>query len=704
MLTVLSSTLLYANEKEFTVTVISYFDTDNTENTATVPADYADRLTIDTTTSRKGYTFAYWVVDGIVRFDVPIDNEFIIIRDMEIKAVFAKSDLHAVLFMDTNGELIGDVQYVATTASATAPSVAGISKPNHNIVLSGDAPVWSESLTDITENKVFILQYTLDVSTEFTLSAIESSVITSPNGADDKFIYNTIVEIEADAARAGEQFSHWLVNGQQAGYSTTIKITMLRNTTVEAIYIPAGETITESPTIYLSNDLEIRTSEKTYRSQFYIPQAYQLIDFGLIATDSATWIDIDKTTTGINVYQSTKFIGETQEFLTTYSQAHTLIRAYLVVEKEGSRTTIYSNLVSYILEGEGSEDEPYLIDSFAGMDLISNDLTASYKLTTDLTYDVSAGDGWDPIGDNEARFTGTFDGDGHTISNLYINRPTEDNVGLFGHIGVSSSNDPTTIKNICLIDVNVTGNRGTGALVGRVTGNQATLIQNSCVVGGTVSGTGATGGLVGSSNSFATQGAADRNPVIESSFAKVSVVGRGDDPNRTFEKIGGLVGCTQKGTVRDSYSLSTVTIQNGDADRVDRVGGLAGCNIFNGRIEKVYSAAFMNVNATESTAVGVLLGHLGDGNVNNRGNLPASSYFDNVIVINDSLPGIGDAGGNADEVNAIGLSTVNMQGSNAVTNMSAFDFDNVWQTTTKYPILRGIDQTIQLNAQDATIE
>ena len=42
--------------------------------------------------------------------------------------------------------------------------------------------------------------------------------------------------------------------------------------------------------------------------------------------------------------------------------------------------------------------------------------------------------GWAPIGDNSSRFEGVFDGNGFKITNLYINRPTTDNVGLFGSV------------------------------------------------------------------------------------------------------------------------------------------------------------------------------------------------------------------------------------------------------------------------------
>jgi hypothetical protein len=358
--------------------------------------------------------------------------------------------------------------------------------------------------------------------------------------------------------------------------------------------------------------------------------------------------------------------------------------------------------------GTGTLNDPYQVSNFYHLNNVRNNLSAYYILTTDLgpetpgfselaSNTANDGSGWEPIGfGTDNRFVGFFDGDGKTITGLYIDRPLTDNVGLFGHVGVSISAVPTIIENICLIDVDITGNRGTGALVGRVTGNQSTLIQNACVVFGSVSGTGATGGLVGSNNSFQESGAADRNPRIETSFAKVDVIGRGgEDPlQRTFEKIGGLVGCSQKGTVAHSYSLSTVIVTGAAADRV---GGLAGCNILVGILNNSYAAPTIDIGDTNSTAVGVLIGRISDGNSANRGQL-TTSYFDNSL--NGTLAGIGAAGANPDAANAIGLTTSQMTGTNAQTHMTAFNFSTTWMTVDGgYPILRSIDENIQRLAQ-----
>lgn len=98
------------------------------------------------------------------------------------------------------------------------------------------------------------------------------------------------------------------------------------------------------------------------------------------------------------------------------------------------------------------------------------------------------------FGGNEA-LTGTFDGKGHTISNLTINQPGVDRVGLFRDI------DGGTVRNLTLANIAVTGLGDAGSLAGSSDGAD---IYNVHVTSGTVTGAGddsdTIGGLVGGSN------------------------------------------------------------------------------------------------------------------------------------------------------------------------------------------------------------
>jgi hypothetical protein len=98
------------------------------------------------------------------------------------------------------------------------------------------------------------------------------------------------------------------------------------------------------------------------------------------------------------------------------------------------------------------------------------------------------------------KFTGSFDGQGGTISGLLINRPTTNYVGLFGYVGIGG-----TVHHVGLQNVTVTGQNDTGALAGY---NVGTITQ--AYAAGTVSGAGLVGGLVGVNSGTITQAYAPR--------------------------------------------------------------------------------------------------------------------------------------------------------------------------------------------------
>jgi len=676
----------------YDVTIISFFSSANKPETVIEDKSYGSKLTVSGSLGTlEGYSFDFWVVNGIVRRDLALNHEFIITGNMEIMGVFSSSTESAVLFMDSNGKLIETV-YTATSDVSPTVNVDGYTKPNY--VVDTDNR-WDKPLNNITVSDTRVLQYKIDVNSEFALSVVEGQVVTSPNGTDGKFKYNTPVTVTANASRDGEKFSHWQLNGQKVSTNSTYSLSVLEETTITAVYVLTTATLTTEPLVAI-RDVALRSGSKSYIAQMYLPEGHTLIDYGFLRSTSEI---VDLTFDDLYRVRVEKYYGPTNEYLGTFSTDIKSVKAYLVTEYNDTLYYSFSDQINYGLAGAGTEENPYQVASISDLNNMRNNLSAHYRLTAnlDLTDYVYADptQGWLPIGSSPTTsFTGSFDGGGYYIKGLFINRPTTDNVGLFGHIGVSATTGTTTIKNIILVDVNITGNRGTGSLVGRVTGNSQTLIQYSGVIGGSVTGTGATGGLVGSNNSFTTTGAADRNPVISRSFAKVNVYGVDNDPSRNtttrlYEKIGGLAGCSQKGTIRYSYSLSTVDVTGA----ATRVGGLAGCNIIRGTLHNSYSAA--TVTAPNSTAVGVLIGRVDSAGGHN----PVYNAYWN-SSLNGTLLGIG-SGTAADGAIVTSLATSSMQGTAAQTNMTALDWTNNWQTSTSYPVLRGTQRFVdfQLYAQ-----
>jgi len=204
---------------------------------------------------------------------------------------------------------------------------------------------------------------------------------------------------------------------------------------------------------------------------------------------------------------------------------------------------------------------------------IKNDLAASYVLTVNLdvspTVNWNAGQGFEPIGDEATPFTGSFDGQGHTISNLYINRLAEDEVGLFGYTGTGA-----TVQNVTITGATVMGNDDTGIMAGY---NKGLITNTYCV--GMVSGSFYAGGLVGY----------NRLGAVVNSRSTAAVTGTA--------YVGGLVGANELGTVNGSHSA-------GEVRGAGIVGGLVG--VGDGSIVNSYSTAMVSATVEIGQAGGLM--------------------------------------------------------------------------------------------------
>ena len=223
---------------------------------------------------------------------------------------------------------------------------------------------------------------------------------------------------------------------------------------------------------------------------------------------------------------------------------------------------------------------------------------AGYELTIDLDFDTDGdgqvdadgtywnnGAGWVPIGTSTDPFATTFEGNGHTIRHLFVDRNT-DYVGLFGH----TEGAFFVIRHVGLTNVAVTGNDYVGGLVGwnrggitgsYVTGQVSGHTYTGGLVGynysgitgsyatGRVSGHTYTGGLVGYNSGGAIVGsyatgrvsgsvsvgglAETTGRIITASYATGPVSGDSD--------VGGLVGLSLSGTITASYWDTTTSGQ-----------------------------------------------------------------------------------------------------------------------------------------------
>ena len=236
-----------------------------------------------------------------------------------------------------------------------------------------------------------------------------------------------------------------------------------------------------------------------------------------------------------------------------------------------------------ILSGPGGSQSP-LIPDYMGSIIYINNVTdlENFKnnvnggdnyigKTVILTADIDLnGKSWAPIGTENASFNGTFDGDGHIISNMRIDHSGSDYAGLFAYVTSSG-----VIKNVGLENVNVTGN----GYVGGIAGGNDGRIQNSYVTG-TVTGSGFNIGGIAGWNLI--------NGTITDSYAMANVTGG--------HYVGGVAGANL-GSISSSYAAGAVS-------GGDYVGGVVGYHS-----GTVRSSAALNDSVQGNDGVGKVAGY-----------------------------------------------------------------------------------------------
>lgn len=180
---------------------------------------------------------------------------------------------------------------------------------------------------------------------------------------------------------------------------------------------------------------------------------------------------------------------------------------------------------------------------------------------------------WTPVN----AYTGTFDGDNHTIYGVKINLPSNENVGFFGSVGNGG-----TVKNLTLKDVDVKGNVKVGGITGS---NGSGTITNCYSAGNVVAYSSKVGGIVGESVWAWPFG--NTTYIIACGF-KGNVSGN--------EYVGGVVGYCSSGSPTACYS-------SGSISGVNYVAGITGYNYAN-----TLTACYSNGNITGSWSVGAVIG------------------------------------------------------------------------------------------------
>lgn len=254
------------------------------------------------------------------------------------------------------------------------------------------------------------------------------------------------------------------------------------------------------------------------------------------------------------------------------------------------------------IEGEGTADNPYIIDTENKLRIVSALINNengwsgySYKLGADIY--VTAPDkvnNFVPFGSNTNKFSGTFDGDGHTLSGVNISF-SEDFVGLFRVIAQSG-----TVKNLIVDNFTVNGKNNVGAIVGYNIGAVYNCDVNNTYVSG-----------------YENVAAA-----VGNNFGLISYVNTDATVNGTVI-VGGVAGLNESGVVSFCFNKGDIIGVTSGSTKSTEVGGVTGKNF-----KKVSYSGNSGTVSADSYAGGVIGANYGDMlSLYNGGSVSAAEYF-----------------------------------------------------------------------------
>jgi len=373
-----------------------------------------------------------------------------------------------------------------------------------------------------------------------------------------------------------------------------------------------------------------------------------------------------------------------------------------------------SQLTLVTLDGGGTEGDPFLVANYTDLKTVGTNATynleAVYRVVADIDASASAsensGAGFTPIGTSAARFTGMFHGSGHNITNLTINRPATDYVGLFGYVSDLFS-ATSMIDSLGLVDGAITGRNLVGGIAGWADQNS---ILSQCFNTGSVAGASQVGGIAGETfdadiNHCWNEGNISSSSTVGGllgavSYSSVNYCHNTGSVSSSGYTAGGILGNDHGGNITNCYNTGGIFAASGTA------GGIAGSSLATGTIGNCYNTGMI----ASQNSVGGIVGHNGAfntiSNCYNGGGISgtvfvggvagyqefngtiANSYWDTQASGQSLACGDNSEGGTITAV--AGLPTIEMKDPVNLTNL---DFVSNWaiRADSTYPSLRGLD-------------
>jgi len=331
-----------------------------------------------------------------------------------------------------------------------------------------------------------------------------------------------------------------------------------------------------------------------------------------------------------------KIVSRVLVLLLLFSLLSSFDSAAMTTAADNSAPAEANDKATLFAGGTGTAEDPWQISTAEQLYRIHDDLTAHYILIADI--DLSAYENWTPIGafqslsdapeDAEVphpdyAFTGTFNGDGHTISNLTVSSEAPMGAGLFG-CAAGTENGAAYIRNFTLKNVNVSGFYLVGGAVGLQFMNCP--VSDIHLVGeNTLTGMQGIGGIVGTGFDL-----------ISNCSATADIVVQGDD--------GACAGLIAGGTTMSSVKNCEVTGGKITADGNATWGFGALCGAPWGAAEitdcKV-SGTVITVSGENNRLVGGLVGFGGTYDPTAPAQITGCTVEDVTIIVSETTDSVG---------------------------------------------------------------
>ena len=351
-----------------------------------------------------------------------------------------------------------------------------------------------------------------------------------------------------------------------------------------------------------------------------------------------------------------------------------------------------------LLDGNGTESDPYVISSVADLNLIKANLTASYILRNDIDLSDITGKGFEPIGflqrkyddgsviedyssiiyaqtlDNSDIFEGDFDGNNHIITGLNMNRTDENAVALFSVVRDGK------ISNLKIRNSNINGNCFVSSISAISLNEAFENINNDADIELYTVGGGITA-------------VANNNTVISKSFNRGNITQNGYNENDKYYPgyIGGISGVVNESSINLSFNSGNIKSINNDNS--PNAGGIAGA-LIKSNINNSYNVGNVSSGFCCGGIAGEIFNTADIHNVYNTGVVSANSSWkgdiaglidvqkiaiDNVYALESEIDSLGSIVEIEDELNSVvNISRKTIDEMKEKDTYAGFDFDNIW--------------------------